>query len=120
MRISEGIAQNSPRIFLTGTRAYGPARPDSDFDIVVPEVVAADMYGILANVTDVKMTSDVPEYTGYTFDVSGYKVNVISCKTEEELESWRRATEAMKLIDPIEDREIRIELFKSIREGENQ
>jgi hypothetical protein len=78
------------------------------------------MFDILSGITHVKMTSDVPEYTGYTFDVSRYKINVISCNTEEELESWRRATEAMKLIDPIEDRETRIELFKSIREGESQ
>jgi hypothetical protein len=120
MRISEEIAHNSPRIFLTGTRAYGPARPDSDFDIVVPEIVAVNMFGILGHITEVELTSDVEEYTGYTFDVSGYKVNVISCKTEEELENWRRATEAMKNLDPIEDRETRVELFKSIRDGEDR
>jgi hypothetical protein len=99
---------------ITGTRAYGPERDDSDLDIVLRYDDAHDLNvwlqtkGIEVWETDEQLRKD---YGGFYFDLMGIKINIIEARTDKEMHKWDKRTEEMKMIEPIEDREERIKIF---------
>jgi len=108
-------------LVITGTRAYGPARPDSDLDIVM-KLDQAEHFLHLLKTLDIPTysSSDIknPEYEGFSFSISGRlpRVQVIVAFSDEELQSWKYATDMLKEMDPISDRERRISLHTSLRD----
>ena len=100
---------------ITGTRAYGPTRKDSDLDIVMSDADAdlflerLDTAGIKVWRTDEQLEVD---YGGYYIDLGGMQINIIQTG---DLDSWRRATDAMKLLPEIHDRGERVEMFNTLR-----
>jgi hypothetical protein len=101
---------------LTGTHVYGPVGPDSDLDIVVMQEGAADILDFL-RVRGIEMyrTPGQDEYGddgGFYFDLAGIKINIIIAADTFEFVEWKRRTERMKYIPPIENREERLATFR--------
>jgi len=109
---------NDPdRVLLTGTRAYGPVTEDSDYDVVMlyQDAKAICNLLMLLNVKMIDSRHIDPAYKGFYFKLNELeKVQIIVADTEQEFAAWKRATERMKKEPPIEDREKRIECFKSL------
>lgn len=100
---------------LTGTQVYGPATKDSDLDIVMMIDAVPGVINFLAE-KGIKMwrTPGQDEYGavgGFYFDFAGIKVNIIIADNEWEFKEWKRRTEKMKKLPPIEDREKRVAVF---------
>lgn len=90
------------KIVVTGTRAFGPARPDSDLDIVV-NLLHAQMLLHLLHELDIPIEESSvinPDYEGFSFRIPENfpKVQIVIAVGSRELESWRVATEEMKRI----------------------
>jgi len=102
--------------FITGTRAYGPAGEDSDLDIVMKENDALVLKGTLEDMRiETFQTDDMEEYgtESFYFSIGNLMtINVISLTLSIEFDAWKKATERMKLRDPIEDRERRLKTFQ--------
>lgn len=97
------------KFIITGTQAYGPARDDSDLDIVV---LANDVQKILSFLDDHNLEEYKTEHQelyndegGFYFNLFGIEINIIIAKDKEEFKKWETATEDMKTIDPIKNRE---------------
>ena len=99
---------------VTGTRAYGPERDDSDLDIVLRDDDAYKFDAWLRS-KNIKVwktkEQELEDYSGFYFDLMGITVNIIEARTNEEMLSWKERTELMKTIEPVEDREERIRIF---------
>jgi hypothetical protein len=98
------------KAFVTGSRAYGTPRYDSDLDIVIRMDYDYALTNFIHN----------PEYvlSSYgdcqdTFQIKTDTVNLIICCTDEAYEKWYTGTESLKAIRPV-TREVAIELFKSL------
>jgi hypothetical protein len=107
---------------ITGTRAYGPAREDSDLDIVVKQ---DDVQSILDYLVDHKIsTYSTPgqdsygDDGGFYFDLFGIKVNIIVAQGELEFNLWQLRTERMKTLPDIEDRDTRLAVFRNEEGGD--
>ena len=103
---------------LTGSRVYGPAKHDSDLDIVVMCDEVYKIYNYLSkhNIS-LSRTSAQDDYGvdgGFYFDIAGIKVNIIVANSVPEFELWRKRTEKMKTLIPIKGRHKRISIFNSI------
>jgi len=101
--------------FPTGTRAYGPAREDSDLDIVVRSDHAKELernlnlMGFKAYRTEIQLKQ---RYPGFYVDLNGLTLNIIVCANQVDMDAWQHATVSMrKLRTPIEDREKRLAKF---------
>ena len=101
---------------ITGTRAYGPAREDSDLDIVVK---SSDVQKILDYLIDRKISTystpgqdDYGEMGGFYFDLFGIQVNIIVATNGAEYNLWNKRTERMKTLPDIEDRDTRLAVFR--------
>ena len=101
---------------ITGTRAYGPVREDSDLDIVVK---SSDVQSILDYLIDRKISTystpgqdDYGDMGGFYFDLFGIQVNIIVTTNEAEYNLWNKRTEKMKILPDIEDRETHLSVFK--------
>ena len=105
--------------FLTGTRVYGPAREDSDYDIVM-FYNQADQLKILLESFGIEVTEPNivlnPTYTGYEFVISGHCINVISVVDALDWAAWKYTTDRMTHCQPIENRENRIAIFNNLKE----
>ena len=105
------------KFIVTGTHAYGPARPDSDLDIVVRK---SDIQVILDYLTGhnikIHQTDAQEEYRdgGFYFNIAFIKINVIIAVNDTDFMLWAGKTERMKKLPAIENRERRKELFNSI------
>jgi predicted nucleotidyltransferase len=78
--------------FLTGSRAFGTNRPDSDYDIVYSVVDSP----IVARIIEGRETISSDYFAGYYFrDDDGAQVNLIPVHPHEFL-PWYLATRAMK------------------------
>ena len=104
---------------LTGSKVYGPAKPDSDLDIVINYKDAPVIGQFLAE-------HNIPMYNtptqdsygdagGFYFKLAGIEVNIIVAGDESEFNWWRERTEEMKTLPPIEDREKRLEVFNGLK-----
>jgi hypothetical protein len=101
---------------VTGTRAYGPAREDSDLDIVVK---SSDVQSILDYLIDKKIStystpgqSDYGDGGGFYFDLFSIKVNIIVASNQAEYNLWDKRTERMKTLPDIDDRDTRLAVFR--------
>lgn len=99
--------------FITGTRAYGPAREDSDYDIVMDDRDAWMLRQILLQCGIVITDPENEEYTsGWCFECQGKKIQVITAYDDDEFAAWKYATQKMKKHQKIEDRDDRVEQFQ--------
>ncbi len=103
---------------ITGSRAYGPAKEDSDLDIVVK---LCDIKSITNYLLDhnIQMYStpgqdSYAEEGGFYFNLAGIKINIIVAVSGADFRLWERRTVIMKKTVPIEDREKRLATFNSI------
>lgn len=100
---------------LTGSQVYGPATEDSDLDIVIKLKDAHEIvlflakHGIEYYQTPGQMSHG--DDGGFYFNLGGIEINIILAPDERAFEEWRRRTEKMKKLPPIEDREERIDVF---------
>jgi len=102
---------------ITGTHAYGPVRPQSDLDVVM-------RYGDSENLKDFLMNHDIPlyrsaeqlkhHYDGFYFDLGEIQVNIVVAADTSDFALWKKRTEEMKLLDPIDSRGERIKRFNEI------
>lgn len=76
--------------FLTGSRAFGTARPDSDFDIVYSIEQSPKISAIIEGIE--KYPSDY--FAGYYVNIDSQQVNLIPVHPHEYL-PWYLATKAM-------------------------
>jgi len=106
------------RITLTGTHVYGPTTPESDIDIVMlfheaqEYSQALETQGIKIYQTEAQGTYGTAG--GYYYDIGILKFNVIVAGDMHELLIWKIATDRMKRVEPIHDRELRLEHFQSL------
>jgi hypothetical protein len=103
--------------FLTGTRAYGPARDDSDYDVVVLYSWGHYIQGFLHWLEiPFEMVHDNPAYSSFYLTVRNRRINFVQAHNNTDFEVWFWATMLMRLNPPIEDRETRIETFQTLRQ----
>lgn len=108
-------------LVVTGSRVFGPAREDSDIDIVLEPDGAADLeqwlngHGIKVLFSEAQ---EEFEYQGFYFSVGGMAFSIIVAGTsdEESMGAWEYATNKMKSLPPIIDREVRIQTFREFRQ----
>ena len=103
---------------LTGSRAYGPAKPNSDLDIVVKSTDTILIGKFLAErnipIYNTPSQDSYGDMGGFYFDFADIQINIIVAADEAEYELWRKRTEKMKTIPPIENRDVRLATFNSI------
>lgn len=83
--------------FLTGSHAYGTPSADSDIDMVV-------------------WAEDAPLkelLIGGGFQINFGKLNIIICDNEKDWSIWKKGTEALKRVAPV-DREFAVKFFQSL------
>lgn len=88
--------------FITGSRAYGTPRPDSDVDLVC--VLTEEQIAALSQVFDVKRISET------RYIVRCGAMNLIICLDESDFVRWRDVTESLRARGPV-TREDAIEAF---------
>ena len=102
---------------VTGTHSYGPAKPESDLDIVLMKIDVLKMHRFLASHNiEIYQTPSQDIYQdkgGFYFDLSGIKINIIVAIDEENFKYWKDRTEKMRGVPPIEDRQERIDIFNN-------
>jgi hypothetical protein len=106
---------NTKKLVVTGTQAYGPMTPDSDFDIVLRKrhaKVLREMLDVLGII--VRDSSHIhPSYEGFYFKFNSHpKVQIIVAASEEEFDSWEKTTNDLRKMSPIPERNNRIDTFR--------
>lgn len=107
------------KAFITGSRAYGLPRDDSDIDLVIrcDDATASALVAVLADESD--------ESDGYDNDkriqVRAGQCNLMLCRDDDAYEVWRRGTEALRDEAMLAEsgcvsRERAVEVFKALRE----
>lgn len=92
------------KVFLTGSRVYGSPREDSDLDIAVLCEEASEltllrlMSGKSPAQVKRKGRSGGPDNDSLYFG----KLNLICFTNKVEFEAWRRATDSLKMMGPVE------------------
>lgn len=95
--------------FVTGSRAYGTPRPDSDVDLVVPIDAAA-----LRELLDVVNEDEVSSGSGYHgVSLRFGRLNLICVTGPRQLDAWSSGTKALKAKAPVA-RDEAVALFKSL------
>ena len=89
--------------FLTGSRAYGTPRPDSDVDIVV---LIDDRDGepddeLFHNLATAGHCDEIKEYCETSACVRFGKLNIIIARCPEQYEAWRKGTEECASRKPV-------------------
>jgi hypothetical protein len=109
------------RPFITGTRAYGPARPGSDLDIVMPARHAEKLKHILW-FFGIEVFANTDEHgmqyaSGWKFDLFGQTIQIIEPLSDIDFDAWEYATSMMYTHagEPIEDRVDRLARFESYK-----
>lgn len=77
--------------FITGSRAYGDPRLDSDVDLVIR--CSPDLEATLRYLSDFK---DPTERSNPTRPIRFGRLNLITCTTDEQFAVWRLGTTHMK------------------------
>lgn len=94
--------------FLTGSRAYGTPRPESDYDLVV--LIDKDLEATL------RASFSVPEDESLKLKgANGQELNLICVNDEDEYKAWFHATEFLKEVAPV-SREHAIRYIKKMKE----
>lgn len=106
------------KILLTGTRAYGPARKDSDIDLVLIKKDAIILHDLIDYLGLFIEHNPKPTYHGFYFTIPGLpKINIIVALNEIEFNSWDMTTKILQKIPPIKDRNERIKFFAETRKS---
>lgn len=95
------------KAFLTGSRAYGVPRADSDVDVVVRMPREAVDLLIKSGVADV--VHDFPQNNNASFRFG--KMNLICCTSDKRFEKWVRGTAVLQSRAPV-TRDAAIEVFE--------
>ena len=101
---------------------YGVATKESDIDIVIYDRTFDILQDLLKSMNiETYKASENPNYYSFYFKLRDDmpRINIIPTFTEEEFKEWEYATKKMLEIDPIENKEERIEMFHKFR-GEYQ
>ena len=101
--------------FLTGTQVYGPTTTESDIDIVMQSNESTELFAFLNANSIAPYQTEVQkkeEYGGFYFELLGLRFNILEMGCIEDFNAWKSATEGMKKVDPIWDREDRIKMFQ--------
>ena len=103
------------KVLITGTRVYGPVTSESDIDIVLHYYHAtrlSDFLTIIGIKVHFAKKEINPDYDGYKFDLPGLPtINIIVIRFDEEFSAWKYATQEMKKLDEISDKNERIKTF---------
>jgi len=83
--------------FLTGSRAYGTPREDSDYDIVV---LVTDPDTLMA-LTDLRDPGDPVMPDSYRRSIKEGRLNLITCQTRREFDLWVRGTNELRAMAPV-------------------
>jgi len=108
------------RILLTGSHVYGPVHEDSDIDIVLHHDDADELREKLIEKNIELFRSEKQQgtdYPGYFFSLGILTINIIYVQDDEEMLTWKRATEKLASLPPIEDKEEKIRVFEAARKG---
>ena len=101
--------------FITGSRAYGVAKADSDLDIVLYKDDAEQLSTFLKRI-GIKIDSTNEVYSSYYFKIDNYpKINIVVVRNKDEFKEWKYATKKMMKIDSIKNRFERIRIFEQFR-----
>ncbi len=102
------------KILLTGSRVYGPITENSDIDIVMEKEDALKLLELLEK-KDVAFTKndDYGDTSNFKFSLAEVlpPLNVIVAEDDGIWFMWQYATEEMKRLEPIINREQRIAMF---------
>lgn len=103
---------------VTGTRVYGPAKSNSDLDIVVKYKDVGSLVAFLEKHKILSYTTEdqalYGDGGGFYFDLGGIKINIIVAINDAEFNKWKIRTKYMLTQDSIEDREERLKVFNSV------
>lgn len=100
--------------FITGSRAYGKPRPDSDIDLVV--FISPQDANKLAAI-EPQPNKDIVDYYGKTktMNLRFGKLNLLACTDKSRFLEWHKGTRLLKAQAPVE-RDAAIEMFEKIFE----
>lgn len=101
-------------LFPTGSRVYGPYTADSDLDIVATKYTANILKYIMTKLGFHCETNDYDTSESFYFKMGFFRVNIIAAINKRDFNLWRYRTEAMKRIAPIQNRAVRIDIFRSL------
>lgn len=110
---------NSPDVFITGTRAYGPTTTKSDIDIVMPRYASDQLLSLLDDLNIPTNLSDNinAEYLGYSFNFPDQQtINIIAMDDMDELSAWEKVTQIMKNLPAIPLKYDRVAKFRMLLE----
>ncbi len=100
---------------LTGTAVYGPLSENSDIDIVLLEkdaiIVWESLDGKGYRTEAQNEYQQITQLGGFYFDIGPLKFNIIVVADQKQLGEWKKDTDDMKKLPPIEDREKRLQTF---------
>ncbi|TFH22030.1 hypothetical protein E4G67_04915 [Candidatus Bathyarchaeota archaeon] len=107
-----------PNVFLTGSRVYGPITENSDIDVVMEKEDALQLLEtIKTHKLDFEMFADYGDATSFKFFIFWFPpINIIITEDAVDWFKWKYATEKMRGLAPIIDREERIETFHKFQE----
>ena len=104
-------------MFLTGTRAYGPVREDSDYDLVIYRTDRAVLELVLS-LLEIPIDYGDDEYdydSCLKVELNGKILNLIVVDDEVEFLEWLYATNWMTKFSPVTDRDNRVAIFERSR-----
>jgi hypothetical protein len=110
------------KAFLTGSRAYGPVTENSDIDIVLERSDAAELSESLETMgVHLEIEVDYGEASSFKFSLPGLPIiNIVVAHDDVDFEKWKYATDKMKSLPPVINREERLNIFQNfLQEGFN-
>jgi len=107
------------KICVTGTSVYGPRKGTSDIDVVMLREDADDFSDSLRSQgydTKKRQNKDNEEYDGFMLMILNFPgIDIIVVEDDKEFNAWKTATDKMKKLEPIYDRNERISTFQRFR-----
>ena len=101
-------------VFITGTSAYGPTGPYSDIDIGCLTRDKESMISYIWKELKIVGTSASTYNNGtYLHRLQGRPINLIPL-SKRHFVAWKCATEMMKCLPPITDKNLRHSVFESL------
>lgn len=110
-------------MFLTGSRAYGEPKPDSDFDLVLlidpcDRDTLAAFWEMIDGQHDVTSdaSNDYGECDEFPRCVRCGPINLILCYTQDEYDAWWNGTDELKSRTEKVTRDYAIQVFQKYRD----
>lgn len=88
---------------MTGSHAYGNARPDSDVDLVIR--------------IDPRLAEWLKQFSDEKEKLMFGKLNLVCATDDEYYEIWRRGTDLLKSEEVPPTRDQAVKVFKALKEG---